>query len=128
MQQAPPAVRDLARQILAQEAYVNNAVETPGHAVLLAIETLHLHLEKSFGDAGFQSLLARALSRAKTEVSWLQVARSDMDGKLEVFLKAASQLNADQVSEGEVALLTELLGLLFTFFGASLTLRLLQAE
>ena len=48
------------------------------------------------------------------------------DGTLEGFGETAQQQNADGEAEGSTILLAQLLGLLITFIGADLTLRLVR--
>jgi hypothetical protein len=125
MKQATPAARDLARKLLTQEADGNAPSETDAHAALRTFEKIRLHVAKLVGAAGFQALLARALALAKAEVPWLEAVRVQADGSLEGFAEAAQQQNADVAAQGSATLLAQLLGLLITFVGNYLTLRLM---
>ncbi len=124
MEQATPAIRDLARILLALEANRSEHAEGEVHAVLSVFAKLRSHLSKLVGMAGFQALLARALALAKAEVGWLEAVRVQADAMLAGFGEAAQELPAQTVTEGSVVLLAQLLGLLVTFIGESLTLRL----
>jgi hypothetical protein len=126
MEQTTSAVRDLARRLLAREAGESEPAGTRGQAALRASEKLRAHLSKLVGVAGFQALLARALALAKAEVAWLDAVRVQPDGSLEGFGETARKQDAHEARKGEVALLAQLLGLLVTFIGEALTLRLLQ--
>jgi hypothetical protein len=105
----------MARNVLAQETEATHLPEAGAHAAVLAAEKLRLHLTRLVGVAGYHALLARALSLAKAEASWLGA-----------FVERASQQDAQVALEGEIALLSQLLGLLVTFIGEALTLRLVR--
>jgi len=70
------------------------------------------------GAAGFRSLLARALTLAKRESPVLNTWEVQADGSL-------LGLNGEAAQSGDV-LIAHLIGLLITFVGESLTLRLLH--
>jgi len=126
MKQTTPAARDLARQLLAQEAEGSAPSETEAHATLRTFEKIRRHMVKLVGVAGFQALLARALALAKAEVSWLAAVKVRADGFLEGWSEAAQPLDADTESKGSETLLAQLLGLLIAFIGEYLTLRLVR--
>ena len=91
MNQATSAVRDLARQILAQESDKSGTSETRVDAALRAFEKLRMHLAKLVGIAGFQALLMRALMLAEEEVPWLKSVQAKSDGALEGFSEIMQQ-------------------------------------
>lgn len=76
------------------------------------------------GVAGFRSLLSRALSLASDEVRWLKAVHVNAYGSLEGLDEG--QLSDAEIAEGEAVLVAQLIGLLVTFIGATLTLQLLQ--
>ena len=76
------------------------------------------------GGEGFQALLARALVLAAVEAPWLAAVQAVVGGELEGLAGAHAKLGAAEFSEGEAALLAQLLGLLVAFIGPALTLRL----
>jgi hypothetical protein len=78
------------------------------------------------GDAGFRSLLSRSLARAGEEVHWLRAVHVKSDGALDGWGELHTQLSPEAWFEGRVALLAHLLGLLVTFIGENLTLRLVH--
>jgi hypothetical protein len=88
------------------------------HAVSRVCDKLRRPFATLAGIAGFRSLLARALTLAKQESPDLRVWEVMPDGSLE-------GLNGEAVQSGAV-LITHLIGLMITFIGESLTLRLLQ--
>ena len=125
MEQAAPAVRDLARLLLALETNQSEHGVGESRAVLRVFEKLRSRLSRLVGVAGFQMLLARALALAKPEASWLQSVRVLDDATLEGFNETAELQTAEGITEGSAALLAQLLGLLVTFIGEALTLRLI---
>ena len=124
MKQTAPAVTDLARRLLLLEANPGEHAEGAGGDALKVFEKLRSHLSKLVGVAGFQALLARALALAKAETNWLTAVQVQADGALEGFREAAQRQPAAIVTEGSGTLLAQLLGLLITFIGEALTLRL----
>ena len=112
------SMRDLARQLLAASQAASGAHVD---AVVLVSEKLRLTLTKFAGADGFGSLLRRALVLASADVPSLQSVKVGADGRLEGF----EQLAADAAgAEAAVAITAHLLGLLVTFIGEPLTLRL----
>jgi hypothetical protein len=89
------------------------------------IEKVRAPLAALVGASGFRSLLSRALALAHAEVRWLRAMHVKADGTLESPAEIG-QLDQEEAARGEVVLLAELLGLLVTFIGETLTLRLLQ--
>lgn len=89
-----------------------------------AAEELRRHLSKLVGVAGYYALLARALALARTEASWLEGVQVKADGSLDGFVETALKQDPEEAMKGGEVLLTQLLGLLITFIGETLTLRL----
>jgi len=85
-------------------------------------QKLRQHLARSIGPAGFDALLRRALALAKTEFPSLQAIRTEADGRL-MGLREVVQ-TAEESSSGLAAVLAHFLGLLSTFIGEDLALRL----
>ena len=88
-------------------------------------DKLRLSLTRFAGADGFASLLRRSLALARLEVPSLRRVMIDsacsMDG-----LEALAADEADGGAEAAVALSAQLLGLLVTFIGEPLTLRLVR--
>jgi hypothetical protein len=124
MPSATPALRNLARRLLALEASSGKPREAEGSAAFAVCEKLRLALSTLAGVAGFRSLLSRALALASDEIRWLKSVHVRADGSLEGF--DAAGLSDAELAEGEVVLVTQLIGLLVTFIGATLALHLLQ--
>jgi hypothetical protein len=127
MRQADPAVRNLARRLLAHEAGSGGqGLEALADAAERACEKLRLHLSKILGQAGFQALLARALTLATAEFSWLTQGRAERDGSLTGLRAAAEGRNPAEATAGFAAVLGHILGLLVVFIGDDLTGRLVR--
>ena len=89
-------------------------------------EKLRVKLIKTTGVGGFSALVSRALALAGAEVPWLRTLQINSDGSLKGLHELEAKLDSRVVAEGQVVLLSQLLGLLVTFVGPALTLHLLQ--
>jgi len=78
------------------------------------------------GVAGFRSLLSRALTLARAEAPSLNAVQVAADGSLKGLEGLASQTDKEQARDGGAILIAQLIGLLLTFIGEGLTLRLVQ--
>lgn len=126
MHQPCPAIRELARWLLACEAA---AVKSPGEkspGVSFVCGKLGHHLSVLAGVVGFRSLLSRALTLARAEVPWLDAVRIREDGSLEWPGADESQHGTEETAKGEAAIVAQLLGLLVSFIGEALTLLLVR--
>jgi hypothetical protein len=126
MSRATPPMRDLSQRLIAYEMKGNESSDTKAPAAFNICEKLGPHLATLVGNAGFRSLLSRALAVASSEVSWLRAVRVQADGSLEGLEELQSQLEADEFFDGKVVLVAQLLGLLVAFIGENLTLRLVR--
>ena len=118
-------MRLIAGRLIAYEASQNESSETNVTAAFGVCDRLRRALGKLAGVAGFRSLLLRALTLAKAEVAWLEALQLKADGSLECPEPKAALAQAEMV-RGEIVLVAQLLGLLVTFIGQSLTWSLLQ--
>jgi hypothetical protein len=119
-------MRDFAERLIAYETRGNNASETKNPAAFLVGEKLRPQLATLMGSLGFRALLSRALALATAEVPWLRAVRVKADCSFEGLDEFGAQVDPDEVFEGRVVLLAQLLGLLITFIGEDLTLRLVR--
>ncbi len=78
------------------------------------------------GPTGFRALLTRALALSAAEVSWLRAVQIKADGSLAGWEAPPAPQDADELREGGVVLLAQLLGLLVLFIGGVLTVRLVR--
>ena len=119
MNSATPAIRDLARRLIALEAMCD-AGSTAGRSEAVRVcEKLRVPLAKFLGTAGYRSLMARALAIAKGETRSLDPVQVQLDGSLDG-IDGIGQKDA----EAAVVVLVHLLSLLVTFVGERMTLRL----
>jgi hypothetical protein len=123
---ATPKLKEFARRVLAYEAVSGTRTHGADSAAYLVCEKLREHLGKLIGIGGFRSLLSRALALAGAEVPWLRALQINADGSLEGVDGLDKKPGSRTLAEGEVALVSQLLGLLVTFIGPELTLRLLH--
>jgi hypothetical protein len=128
-----PKMRDLARRLLNYEATVAKSSESMEPATLRVYEKLRQGLGEFAGVAGFQSLASRALALARSEAPSLSAARVNADGSLHGLGELEHQIDIDKdrasedsAGEGEIILISRLLGLLLIFLGEALTLSLLR--
>ena len=120
-----PSIRGLARRLLAAEALQQPDSSQNLYEAVRVCDKLRLSLTRFAGADGFASLLARSLVLARVEVPSLNriTVKPDcsMDG-----LEALAADEADGGVEAAAALAAHLLGLLVTFIGEPLTLRLVR--
>lgn len=118
------STRDLARRLLAVEAASNGATAARVHEAVRVCEKLRISLTRFAGPDGFTSLLRRALALARPEVPALQAVTIKPDGSLEGLEALAGDATNGGGPEAAVAITAHLLGLLMTFIGTPLTVRL----
>ena len=126
MSRATPKMRDFAERLIGHETRKNKSSETKTPAACRVAEKLRPHLATLMGNLGFRALLSRALALANAEVPWLRAVHVNADGSLEGLDELGAQVDPDEIFEGCVALLAQLLGLLVAFIGEDLTLRLVR--
>jgi hypothetical protein len=110
--------RELAQRLLAYEAAEAATANPETQAVYRVCEKLRRPITLLAGAAGFRSLLTRALNLSKRESPLLDAWEVRSDGSLQ-------GLHDETVQVGAV-LVSHLLGLMITFIGESLTMRLLH--
>jgi hypothetical protein len=122
----PPPIRHLAKQILAYEYEANSSSVPPSHLEFRVIEKLSFYFVALMGSYAYQVVLSRALATATEEVPWLIKISVNQDGILEGWSALEKSMAPDVLFEGRVVLLAQLLELLITFVGATMTLRMLR--
>ena len=113
-----PKTRELAQRLLAYEVAEAETSLADTQAVCRVCDKLRRPIATLAGAAGFCSLLARALTLAKQESPALGAWQVNADGSLEI-------MHGEAEESGSV-LIAHLIGLMITFIGESLTLRLLH--
>lgn len=126
MSTAHPSLQDLARRLLAVEAAHAQSSDAHVDEAVRVCEKLRVPLVKFAGLAGFSSLLSRALALARAEVPALGAVRVRADGSLEGFAEVERTQSSEAPGKDAVVLVAQLLGLLVTFVGEPLTLRLVR--
>src|SRR6185437_1469933 len=121
-----PRMRDLAEPLVAYETKANKSSRTKTLAAFLVGEKLRPDLAALMGNVGFRALLSRALALANAEVPWLRAVHVKADGSFEGLAELEAQVDPEEIFEGGIVLLAQLLGLLVAFIGEDLTLRLVR--
>ena len=123
---SPPASQQLARRLLSYEAAAGGSSEPTESAASRVCEKLRQPLCSLAGVAGFRSLLTRALALARAEAPSLSAVQIGADGSLKGLDDLAPQDDSDLSKAAGAILIAQLLGLLLTFVGEGITLRLVQ--
>jgi hypothetical protein len=118
-------IRDLARRVLAIEAASQSATDAVAHEAVRVNEKVRDSVTRVAGSDGFTTLLRRALALARADVPTLETVKLKPDGSL-AGLEGLAVDATNGVPEAAVAITTHLLGLLVTFIGQPLTLRLVR--
>lgn len=119
-------MRALTERLIAAERRSGRPPPAGGRAAFRVCEKLRAPLCTFAGVAGFRSLLSRALVLAKADAPWLGGMQVTADGSFQFSPEMAAQLDTPEAAEAAAALTDALLGLLFTFIGEALTLRLVH--
>jgi hypothetical protein len=121
-----PESRHLAQRLLAYEAVGGEISEPAESAAFRVCAKLRPPLITLAGLAGFRSLLSCALTLARAEVPSLRAVQVAADASLKGLDEFALQTDEKQAGDGGAILIAHLIGLLLTFIGEGLTLRLVQ--
>ena len=116
-----PGIQELARRLIAIESRQNPSAGPVG-AALKACEALRGLLAKFVGVVGYSSLLSRALAMARSLSPSLASVRVRPDGSLEGFVETEQ----GQDEDAGAIVLAQLLGLLATFIGEPMMLRIVH--
>jgi hypothetical protein len=119
-------MRTFAERLIAFETRENKSSKTKHGAGFLVGEKLRPHLTTLMGNIGFRALLSRALALANAEVPWLRAVHVNADGSLGGLDELEAQVKPEEIAEGKIVLLAQLLGLLVAFIGENLTLWLMR--
>jgi hypothetical protein len=121
-----PESRHLAQRLLTYEAVAGKNSEPASSAAFRVCAKLRGPLTTLAGVAGFRSLLSRALMLARAEAPSLSVVQIAADGSLEGLDELEPQIDKEQARDDGAILIAQLLGLLRTFIGEGVTIRLVQ--
>lgn len=125
MNRATPTMRSFARRLIASETKGNKSPGTTPPATFLVIDKLRPHFTTLMGNAGFRALLSRSLALASAEVRWLRAVHVHVDGSL-AGMDELAHVEPEQLAEGGVVLIAQLLGLLVAFIGEKLTVQIMR--
>ncbi|OPY66323.1 MAG: hypothetical protein A4E57_02858 [Syntrophorhabdaceae bacterium PtaU1.Bin034] len=117
--------RTLALWLITREAPAEELPER-NHGAFGVCEKLRKSLSTLAGAAGYRSLISRALTLAQKEAPSLRRMHVKEDGTLEFSIAQEPQQDADERQREGVVLVAHLLGLLASFIGLALTLRLVR--
>lgn len=120
--------RDLARQLLDHERARQDTAADLVPVIEGAFRRLHEHTCKLIGPAGFQALVHRAAHLTSAEAGWIESIsfHAEPDLILVGLSERIESEGAAPVIDGLALLLANLIGLLCTFIGESLTLLLVR--
>lgn len=123
-----PSIRVLAQRLVAAEAASQSAADPRAPETVLVFEKLRVALTRFAGADGFTALLRRALALARAEVRTLHGITEKTDGSMERLEEFAADAGNSGVGEDDaaVAITAHLLGLLVTFIGEPLMVRLVR--
>jgi hypothetical protein len=121
-----PKSRRLAHRLLTYESVGGGNFEPTQSAAFRVCERLRQPLIALAGVAGFRSLLSRALTLARAEAPSLSAVQVAADGSVKGLSELASQNDNELARDGGAILIAQLIGLLLTFIGEGLTMRLVQ--
>lgn len=118
------SIRSLAKRLLSLEAE-GSGEGAHGHEVVQVLEKFRVSLTRFAGAEGFSSLLRRSLALARAESPALQAVTFDPGGSLDCLERLASDAGRGG-TEAVIGIVAHLLGLLVTFIGEPLTLRIVR--
>jgi hypothetical protein len=123
MDSSPESIRAWAQRLLAVEAPNKSKSDAEEHEMLGVFEKLRISLTQLVGADGFTALMQRSLALARSEVPSLQTAKVNAEGRLEGIEEHGAR--AKNI-EAATVITAHMLGLLVTFIGEPLTLRLMR--
>jgi hypothetical protein len=131
MANLPTGIEQLAAQLLALERPRAESANGQTDHLLQVFEKIRAPLVKLAGSAGFKVLLARAVALASRRDASLLHLRVEIDGALSGLDEVRRASNGSHSKDhawdhGGAIILAELLGLLVSFVGESLTLTLVR--
>jgi hypothetical protein len=118
-------MRDMGKVLVAHEAQKHSFGKNTPAVFGRSVKKLRAPVFALTGGLAFTSLLSRALVLAGAEVRWLRAVHVKADGSIEC-PPAIVQLGKEEIMKAEGILVGHFLGLLVTFIGEALTLRLLS--
>jgi len=121
-----PMVVSLSRTILEHEIGKREAPDEIAAAIERCFQRLYAELVNLVGHAGYQALLARAVHLTRPEGGPLEVAIADGTVNVKDLAERVKRDGGPRVIDDTTTLLANLIGLLTTFLGEELTMRLVR--
>jgi len=118
-------VRAFARRLINHDELGTNSSPKPTQVFHIS-EKLRAYLATLMGTVGFRALLSRAVVLAAAEFPPLRSVRVNDDGTFEGLNELHRTLKPAEFLECRVVLLAHLLGLMMSFIGEILTVRLVR--
>jgi hypothetical protein len=125
MNQVPAPLTDFATRLLAHEAGESRTAADLVAAIERGCDSLHAQLAPLVSSAGFHALLARAVTLAARDFSFLAVVNATVlqHGCLEGLREATESRPAKEVERALIAILATFIWLLIIFIGETIGLR-----
>ena len=127
MDQDTQAVMDVALFLISEEGKGAGSSDQLLSSVEPTFERLKIHLSRRLGKGGYLALLKRAVTLASVDYPWIECLTLSDDGTLRGIELAPNTLSVPETIAGSVAILASFIGLLDTFIGRDLCLRVLQS-
>lgn len=124
--ESSPVMPRLTERLIAAEHRSGSKEDPRSRAAFRVCEKLRRPLCTFAGVAGFRSLLLRALALARADAPLLEGVQVTPGGTFKYSPEMEAQLDTPEAARAAAALADQLLGLLFTFIGEALTLRLVH--
>jgi hypothetical protein len=118
------SLQSLAQRLLSLEAE-NSGGDALGHGAVRVCEKFRVSLTRFAGPEAFASLMRRSLALARADAPSLEAVTLNANGSLAGLEGLASETRNGE-SEAVVEIIAHLLGLLVTFIGEPLTLRIVH--
>jgi len=118
-------MRDFAARLIAHEAGVSRSADKGVSAAFAVPDRMRAPLATLMGNGDHRALLMRTLALAGSEVIWLKNSRVAADGSLEGPAPPVP-VDPEEVLEGGIVPVAQLIGLLVAFIGERLTLQLVR--
>jgi hypothetical protein len=119
-------MQNVVKRLIAEEREAAHDSDHGSRAAFRVCEKLRPPLSAVAGVKGFRSLLSRARVLAQAEAPLLEGMLINPDGSFEYSPAMEERLATKEAAKAGAALAGELLGLLVTFIGEGLTLRLVH--
>ena len=126
MRRTTPQMRAFALRLIACEEEGGKSTAKTVPTALVICTKLQPGLASLMGESGFRAVMSRALTLAKAEYPQLGALKITSNDEQADLYEYEPGLTPDDVADGGVVLLAQLLGLLGAFIGERLTERIVR--